>query len=156
MTGRIIISVANYVFVIPSYSYIKSLIFLSLSLEDSIIQEEQPLSLSISNTSADTAPSMSKSISPVRKRKRVDSASGEVDRALLQSLKDIQESMHQRRVQKEDMHLNFALEVAGRLRRLPPRKNAFVKLQIQQLLFSVEFQDSETADELLCQGNAYL
>ena len=37
------------------------------------------------------------------------------------------------------MDANFALEVAGRLRRLPTRQNAFAKLQIQQLLFNIEF-----------------
>ena len=80
-------------------------------------------------------------MSPVPKRKRIDSA-GEVDKALLQSLKDIQESSRERQAQKENMDLNFGLEVAGRLRRLPPKQNAFAKLQIQQLLFSIEFQDS--------------
>ena len=58
---------------------------------------------------------------------------------LIKSLQEMQESVRERRAQKEDMDLNFALEIAGRLRRLPPRQNAYVKLQIQQLLFNVEF-----------------
>ena len=68
----------------------------------------------------------------------MDSA-GEGDKALLDSLKEIQDNARERRTKKEDMDLNFALEVAGRLRRLPPRQNACAKLQIQQLLFSIEF-----------------
>ena len=72
----------------------------------------------------------------------------EADRALVQSLKELQESSRERRTaQKADMDINFALEVAGRLKRLPPRKNAYVKLQIKQLLFYVEFPDNDS-DEL--------
>ena len=43
------------------------------------------------------------------------------------------------RAQKEDMDTNFVLEVAGRLKKLSPRQNAYLKLQIQQLLVNVEF-----------------
>ena len=77
----------------------------------------------------------------------------EEDKALLQSLKEIQETARERRAQKDDMDFNFALEVAGRLKRLPPRQNAFAKLQIQQLLFSVEFQ--ETQNETPYQDSPY-
>ena len=38
------------------------------------------------------------------------------------------------------MDINFGLEVAGRLKRLTPRQNAIAKLQIQQVLFNIEFQ----------------
>ena len=40
------------------------------------------------------------------------------------------------------MDTNFCLEVAGRLKRLAPKENAFVKLKIQQLLFEVEFANN--------------
>ena len=89
------------------------------------------------------------------KKKRVESSSAnaEGDRGLLQSLKEIQESTRERRAQMDDMDFNFALEVAGRLRRLSPKLNAFAKLQIQQLLFDIEFQ--EDSNELAYQGNGY-
>ena len=50
----------------------------------------------------------------------------EGDKALVESLREIQEASRQRRAQKEDMDTNFALEVAGRLKRLPPRQNAYM------------------------------
>ena len=84
---------------------------------------------------------MISSVQRLQKRKLVDSASRQVDKALLQSLQYIQESAHECQARKEDMDLNFALEVAGWLRRLPPRQNAFAKLQIQQLPFNIEFQE---------------
>ena len=58
---------------------------------------------------------------------------------LVKSLQEIQERARERRAEKDDMDLNFALEIAGRLKRLNPRQNAYVKLQVQQLLFNVEF-----------------
>ena len=60
---------------------------------------------------------------------------------IIQSLRDIQETAQQRRTQKEDMDANFCLEIAGRLKRLEPRKNAYAKLQIQKLLYDVEFSE---------------
>ena len=57
-------------------------------------------------------------------------------------MKDIQERSHQRQAQGEDMDTNFCPEVAGRLKRLAPKENAFVKLKIQQLLFEVEFANN--------------
>lgn len=42
---------------------------------------------------------------------------------------------------QEDIDLNFALELAGCLKRLT-QQNAWIKLQIYQLLFSVDFADS--------------
>ena len=60
-------------------------------------------------------------------------------RAFFQTLKELQESARERRGQKEDMDFNFALEVAGRLKRMTPRQNALANLQIQQLLFNIEF-----------------
>ena len=66
----------------------------------------------------------------------------ECDKLLVQSLKDIQERSHQRQAQRDDMDTNFCLEVAGRLKRLAPKENAFVKLKIQQLLFEVEFANN--------------
>ena len=66
----------------------------------------------------------------------------ECDKLLVQSLKDIQERSHQRQAQRDDMDTNFCLEVAGRLKRLAPKENAFVKLKIQHLLFEVEFANN--------------
>ena len=79
---------------------------------------------------------------PRRKKARMDV---EGDKALVESLREIQEASRQRRAQKEDMDTNFALEVAGRLKRLPLRQNAYVKLKIQQLLFEIEFSQQESA-----------
>ena len=78
------------------------------------------------------------------------------DKALVESLREIQEASRQRRAQKDDLDTNdtnytndldtnFALEVAGRLKRLPPRQNAYAKLKIQQLLFEIEFSEQESA-----------
>ena len=58
-------------------------------------------------------------VPPRRKKAKVDTAI-EGDKFLVQSLKEIQETARERRAQKEDMGTNFALEVAGRLKRLPP------------------------------------
>ena len=58
---------------------------------------------------------------------------------LIKSLEVIQANAHERRSQKEDMDYNFAMEIAGRLRRLSPQCNAYAKLHIQQLLFNIEF-----------------
>ncbi|KAL5510324.1 hypothetical protein EMCRGX_G005852 [Ephydatia muelleri] len=69
----------------------------------------------------------------------------ECDELLVQSLKDIQERSHQRQAQRDDMDTNFCLEVAGRLKRLAPKENAFVKLKIQHLLFEVEFANNASA-----------
>ena len=63
----------------------------------------------------------------------------ECDKILVQSLKDIHERSLQRSIQKEDLDTNFCLEVAGRLKRLSPKDNAFAKMTIQQLLFEIEF-----------------
>ena len=82
-------------------------------------------------------------VPPRRKKAKVDMVIEE-DKFLVKSLKEIQETACERRAQKEDMDTNFALEVAGRLKRLSPRQNAYMKLQIQQLLFNVEFpQDTD-------------
>ena len=84
-------------------------------------------------------PSMTNSpVPPRRKKAKVDTAIEE-DKFLVKSLQEIQETAREHRAQKEDTHTNFALEVAGRLKRLPPRQNAYMKLHIQQLLFNVEF-----------------
>ena len=90
-------------------------------------------------TNSSTAPPPSLTAPPQRKKAKVD-AEAEVDKMLIKSLQEIQDKACERRSQKDDnMDLNFALEIAGRLRRLSPQQNAYVKLQIQQLLFSVEF-----------------
>ena len=101
-------------------------------------------------------PGTSRSVSPsppVKKKAKIETAMGEGEKALLQSLKEIQETARGRRTQKEDMDANFALEVAGRLRRLPPKQNAYAKLQIQQLLFSIEFHQESA--EPAYQVNSY-
>ena len=61
------------------------------------------------------------------------------------SLITVQETSHQCHVQKQDMDTNFGLEVAGRLKRLPPGQNAYMKFKIQQLLFGIEFSQQKSA-----------
>ena len=100
---------------------------------DSTAKDETPTNPSRATTPG--APTQS-AVPPKRKKAIVDEALG--DNMLVKSLQEIQERARERRAE-EDMDLNFALEIAGRLKRLNPRQNAYVKLQVQQLLFNVEF-----------------
>ena len=60
----------------------------------------------------------------------------EWDKVLVESLCEVQKASSARRAQ---METTFALEVAGRLKRLPPKDNAYAKLQIQEILFDIKF-----------------
>ena len=131
------------------------------SVLDTELEDVQtPLSVPSSgsaSTDNQRDPSLSPSPTPVRAPKRNRSDSWDGDRALIQSLKDLQDGARDRRRHKEDMDFNFALEVAGRLKRMTPRQNALAKLQIQQLLFNIEFSE-ENSDETLYGNhqNAYM
>ena len=63
----------------------------------------------------------------------------ECDKILVQLMKDKHERSLQRSLQKEDLDTTFYLEVAGRLKRLSSKDNAFAKMKIQQMLFDIEF-----------------
>ena len=124
MTG--IYNCSKYIHNICMYLRTSTLMFFYPSLKESITQEELQPPLSSPTPSADSAmqgTSRSASPLPSTKKRRMDSA-GEGDKALLESLKEIQDNARERRTKKEDMDLNFALEVAGRLRRLPPRQTS--------------------------------
>ena len=71
----------------------------------------------------------------------------------MQTLQELKERGRERQSQKEDMDVNFGLEVAGRLKRLKNRQNALAKLKIQQVLFNREFQ-GEDGQQPYC-GNQF-
>ena len=62
---------------------------------------------------------------PPQKKAKVDN---ECDKIIIQSLRDIQETAQHHQTH---MDANFCLEVAGRLKRLEPRKNVYVKLEMR-------------------------
>ena len=114
----------NEVYVLPT---IISFFCFSSSQEESTTSPEEFNDSTTLGTSSSEPSGINSPLPPRRKKAKVDMAI-EGDKLLLKSLKEIQEAARERQAQKDDMDMNFALEVAGRLRRLPPRQNAYVKL----------------------------
>ena len=103
-----------------------------------------PSSLSSSSASGESQPGPSRCSSPSslqpQKRKGLETTGEAADRVLIQSIQSLQECSRERQSHKEDIDVNFGLEVAGHMKRIIKRQNAIAKIQIQQFLFDIEFQ----------------
>lgn len=74
---------------------------------------------------------------PAKKSKQIKNDTTKLEEAILENLKGLRE-------RRESLSLEdelFGCQIASTLHRLDPRKKAMAKMQIQQLLFSVEFGD---------------
>lgn len=72
-----------------------------------------------------------------RKAGRLQQSDTRLEEAILENLKGLQE-------RRESLSLEdelFGRQIAATLQRLEPRKKAMAKMQIQHLLFSLEFED---------------
>ena len=79
---------------------------------------------------------------PPAKRKK--GKGDEVDDVILGTLKSLQERRRGKDQQQCDEEGHFGQQIAATLRRFTPRQKALAKLQIEQVLFSVEFPPEET------------
>ena len=82
---------------------------------------------------------------PPPKKKKKDKGL-ELDEALLSNLTSLEDSRAERAArhnQPKDQEALFGEQVAGTLRRLPPRKRELTKIKITTMLFDAEFPDGE-------------
>ena len=86
------------------------------------------------------APSASSSDVLQSPAKRKKSRGDEVEEVILCSLKSLQERRRGKEQQQQsDEEAHFGQQIAATLRRFTPRQKALAKLQIELVLFSVEF-----------------
>ena len=80
-----------------------------------------------------------------KKRKRLRDRENDCSDVILKSLRDIEARREERRardsVPQQDEEDLFAQQVASILRRLPRRKRALMKINIQQMLYQAEFDN---------------
>ena len=94
--------------------------------------------------------SVTSDVTPHAKNSRKRGRDVDVDVAILKSLKQIEERRERReemRGQREvlDEEDHFACQIATTLHRLPDRRRALAKIQIQQLLFNLEFSEADAS-----------
>ena len=75
---------------------------------------------------------------PRRESDGTSTSESEIDKVILGSIVNLQQMDKERAQLKDDPEMNFCLDVASRLRAMSSHQKALVKLQIQQVLFSVE------------------
>lgn len=105
---------------------------------------------SLSESSASVSTSCSNHTTPSAKNKK-KGRENIVEDAILRSLNDISERRESRREVVEVEEDFFARHtcMAAILRRLPQQKRALAKIRVQQMLFEIEFSDSEFGYEAL-------
>ena len=65
-----------------------------------------------------------------------------IDLAMLESIKDIQAMAKDSSVSQNDPDISFCMDLASRLKKMPAQKNAFAKMQLQSLMYSLEYGQS--------------
>ena len=72
-------------------------------------------------------------------KKRRSMKGDDIDEMLINSIKTIQERRQEKHSRQLNEETHFGLQVAETLRRFSPKQKALAKLQIDQVLFNIEF-----------------
>ena len=104
------------------------------------------------STEGAVTPVSDRSTTPVlvvlQKRKaNKTNAEAEVDKALLESLKGLQELTKTMREETNKPEVNFCLDIAERLSGMTRQKNTLAKMRVQQVLYEIEFAPENTGLE---------
>ena len=87
------------------------------------------------------------SVVPQKRKANKTNAEAEVDKALLESVKGLQELTKTKREETNKPDVNFCLDIAERLSGMTRQKNALVKMRVQQVLYEIEFAPENTGLE---------
>ena len=81
---------------------------------------------------------------PQKRKANKTNAEAEVDKALLESVKGLQELTKTMREETNKPDVNFCLDIAKRLSGMTRQKNALAKMRVQQVLYEIEFAPENT------------